>query len=141
MDRKVKVERKVLIVALVAVLTIGCIITLFMADYQNKVKDYVTVEATITEVYKQRTRTSRKSSKWTTYVRYTYSYKGKEYSDSVKVTSNGSYKEGKTEKIKINPNNPSEVESKRNFMQSILMVMVCACFSVYLIIAIIRYKK
>ncbi len=133
------VDKKILKV--ISIILIIIFLLLSGAFVYNKIKysSYKEVEAKIISV-DSRYGTATNPDSRTHYVTYKYMAEGREYTAKRQVFTKTGKKEGKTEKIRYNPENPSEIENTMADAALAGMILFTGVFTVLLWIIIIKRK-
>ena len=135
---------------IIPAITAGCILFfLFIAGNLIRMKlsyrDFVPVEATITDVTQHRNNIgpTRKRS-FSSFVVYEYSYNGKKYSSEEKVFTRLGKEKGEKVELRCSPSNPAKLEDI--YMVRVLTIgsavlLLCSVFLVYATSKIMAEKK
>ena len=114
--------------------TFLAISTYLVIQFKN-IKEYKKLEATIIDVYTERSRGTRDSTSQTyNYVKFSYVFNNQEYENS-QLLSIGSYfvNIGELMNIYVNPNNPHEVLDMFTIKLAIFMDIFVLVFLIFLI--------
>lgn len=119
-------DRKTLIIAVIMLLLIGMLCAVALVFYLCKVASFDTVNATITNIETIYSRNTADSQNRNKYVKYSFVYNTKKYNAKKLILFSYRYKIGEQTAIRINPNNPDEVENNLFKVLYIVAIIICA---------------
>lgn len=99
--------------------------------YRKQISNYVQVEAKLEGVLKEYGQTSETDMNVFHYASYSYTYEDREYTAQREVLAPWGLKAGEKAVIKINPDNPTEIED--TMRQKIFLAAIIGCMIVMMV--------